>query len=190
MRESFSTLRTTGLMILLLSSAVADDQQTKQKKPPTIGEPARLGDVEVTVKQIRIGPSLSLRGSKKEIVKSKEDFTTITVEIKNVSKRKKIDFEGWTPRGGEELLPILEDNEQNKYKIIRPRLGESFQIAKETSIYPGKSIEEVLVFEPPVDGSKYLLLFLPANELGVENDFTILLPPKSVSVKNLKPAGE
>jgi hypothetical protein len=41
------------------------------------------------------------------------------------------------------------------------------------SIYPGKSVDDVLVFEEPVDGTTKITLELPRKNIGVEGDAII-----------------
>ncbi len=44
------------------------------------------------------------------------------------------------------------------------------------SIYPGKSIGDVILFEPPVDKAKYLTLKLPAANFGGEGEVEFTFP--------------
>ena len=128
----------------------------------------RQGDVQVRIIGARVGTILvkDIFGDQRE---SKDAFLSIEIEIKNLSPVKKIDFQTWRGLGISltEDNATLTDNYENTYK--RVTFGEySIPVGgvRQESIYPGKSITDVLVFEVPVDGIQWLHLKLPARNFG------------------------
>jgi len=116
---------------------------------------------------------------------SKEDLLSVTITIKNQSEGKKVDYNTW---GSNEMhfrqaKAALSDNFDNTYRLVafgmmsRPK----GQLIRE-SIYPGKEVTDVLIFEQPVDKASELKLELPAANFGGEGFIRIKIPA-SVIVK-------
>jgi hypothetical protein len=129
---------------------------------------------------------------------------TIQVLLDNTNSTRKIDFLGWSGAtvnaigladllGGNgrnkanstESLPgpernaaTLTDNFGNPYKRISLEPGAQIrgQISTATSVYPRKRIEDLLVFEPPVDKVQYLRLELPATAFGGTGSLRLQIP--------------
>ena len=82
---------------------------------------------------------------------------------------------------GEEYATLTDDNENN-YK--RVGFGSSstpvggIQIIE--SIYPGKSITDVLVYEMPVDAAKWLRLKLPAQNFKGDGMLRFEIPASMI----------
>ena len=101
---------------------------------------------------------------------SQKSHLAITLEISNLSQSKPASYRGWS---GEERsvgrdYATVEDDSGNKYKQVQygslnKLLG---QVTSEQSIDPGKIQRDILFFEAPVDGAKYLHLELPASNFG------------------------
>lgn len=110
---------------------------------------------------------------------SENKLLSITLSIKNVSQKKKIQYAGWS--GTDSFLPenvaLLRDDFDNAYK----RVGFGFsthivgQISNE-SIYPGKEVSDVLVFEPPIGTVASLRLELPAGAFGGTGRLRLEIP--------------
>ena len=110
---------------------------------------------------------------------SKDDLLAIYLEMINRSQNKKIEYRSWL--GGDVAFSrdyaALHDNFGNTYKRIS--LGFSTKIVGHTgseSIYPGKSLGDVLVFELPIDTAEYLRLELPAKNFGGEGMLRLQIP--------------
>src|SRR5438132_3852782 len=133
---------------------------------------------------------------------------TIQVFVDNANSTRKIDFLGWsgaatsavgladllggtgrTKGNGTESLTApernaatLTDNFKNPYKRLSPELGAQIpgQISTPTSVYPGKRVEDLLVFEPPVDKVQFLRLELPATAFGGTGSLRLQIPKEMI----------
>lgn len=138
----------------------------------------RQDNVQVRIVGARVG-AVAVWGGFGDKRESKDALLSIRIEIKNLSAGKKLDFETW--RGGDfifsENYASLSDNYENTYKRASstPIGGVSYE-----SIYPGKSITDVLVFEVPVDTIKWLHLELPARNFGGEGKLRIEIPASMI----------
>ena len=78
----------------------------------------------------------------------------------------------------------LTDNFGNPYKPFKVNvaLGEEIpgQISAETSIYPEKNIEDLLVFEPPLENIEFLRLELPAAACGMTGTLHLQIPKSMI----------
>lgn len=100
---------------------------------------------------------------------SADPLLAIEVEIRNTSRTSKVQYRTFM---GPDIsftrdYATLRDNFDNIYKRID--FGFASRPARSTeseSIYPGKAITDVLVFEPPVYTVEYLNLELPAQNFG------------------------
>lgn len=176
-------------LVLLLASLVF---AAAQEKPPGDGQPkeppqpkaddpewipatktAKRGLVEVRVVSVSLGkvPLISILDSDRES-RSEEELISIKLEISNTSQTKKLNYRSWD--GGrlaiERDYATLRDNFENTYKRIS--FGATTRpvgaIKGSESIYPEKSITDVLVFEIPVGRATHLDLELPAANYGDE----------------------
>ncbi len=93
----------------------------------------------------------------------------ITIKLTNLSVTKKLDYRTWA--GGrmsfDRDFGTLQDNFGNSYKrvnfgIMSTPVGRT----QSSSIFPKKTITDVLIFEPPIDAAEHLNLELPAKNFG------------------------
>ncbi len=72
----------------------------------------------------------------------------------------------------------LTDNFGNPYKRLSLDPGSQVpgQISSATSIYPGKRLEDLLVFEPPIENLQFLRLELPAAAFGGTGTLRLQIP--------------
>lgn len=119
------------------------------------------GLVEVRYIAGRIGRVTFESGNSKHM--GDKELLQIRLWIENKSDATKLQYKGW---GGDSLATshraVLTDDLGNEYKpvsfgILHKPIG---QRANE-SIYPGTSIEDVLVFEVPVEKAQLMRLTLP-----------------------------
>lgn len=129
---------------------------------------------------------------------------TIQVFLDNMNATRKLDYQGWSgatanvvgladllggaarnkgttsesPSASESTAASLTDNFGNSYKRLSLDLGAQVpgQITSATSVYPGKRIEDLLVFEPPIDKLQYLRLNLPATAFGGTGNVRLQIP--------------
>lgn len=126
------------------------------------------GNVQVQVKALKVG-KVPLKDMFGDSQMSADDLLIITLDISNISTGKKINFSTWQGEDfnfGRDFASLSDDN-ANIYKRIDfgATLKPVGAVDKE-SIYPGKAITDLLVFEKPVDTVKWLHLELPAENFG------------------------
>ncbi len=81
-----------------------------------------------------------------------------------------------------ESKPGLEDNFGNHYRQMTFGLGSTVDgQAENQSIYPGKAISDVLVFEAPIEKAKYLHLELPATAFGGTGKVRFEIPAEMIA---------
>ena len=94
------------------------------------------------------------------------NYLVITVTVKNNSATRKYDYMTW--RGNAFADGTLSDDIGNSYKQIDKGMEGPVGSAGDQSIYPGKTLTDVLVFELPVAGAKTLTLELPGGNVHVQ----------------------
>ncbi|MBU0534125.1 MAG: DUF4190 domain-containing protein [Candidatus Omnitrophica bacterium] len=137
----------------------------------------KQSDVSVRVTSAQIG-KIKIKGLF-ETKESKDVLLSIELEITNTSDVKKCEYKTWNgmEMSFERDYGSLQDEYGNTYKRItfgmmeRPE-GQIFQ----ESIYPEKSIKDILIFQVPVEKAKEIRLELPANNIGGEGYFRIAIP--------------
>jgi hypothetical protein len=134
-------------------------------------------DVRVTVTNIKVDftPIRSIGDPRP----SGERLLLIGLHVENLSDVRKLDFRGFAGQFdfSGDATPNLRDNFGNKYKRIS--FGIDSQIvgqAQNESVYPGKGIDDLLVFEVPVEKAEFLRLELPASAFGGEGKLRLEIP--------------
>ncbi len=118
--------------------------------------------------------------------KSKDKALKITIAITNTDQNRKLDYRGW---GGSETsladdAPHLSDSFVNTYKRVHFGLASRIdgQIVSK-SIYPGESVDDLLVYEKPVRSVEYLLLELPASNFGGTGKLRFRIPSAMIDAE-------
>ena len=125
-----------------------------------------IGDIEVKIKKVAIGKVVSVGIMGDSEYKSKDDYLQVYLSVRNNNPHKKHDVRSWghnlyygTSSNNEAIT--LVDNYDNTYDRSFTQdtnnLKEGYISA---SLYPNKSIDDIAVFEVPVDGIEYLRLKL------------------------------
>ena len=125
-----------------------------------------IGDIEVKIKKVAIGKVVSVGIMGDSEYKSKDDYLLVYLSVRNNNPHKKHDVRSWghniyygTTSNNEAIT--LVDNYDNTYDRSFTQdtnnLKEGYISA---SLYPNKSIDDIAVFEIPVDGIEYLRLKL------------------------------
>jgi hypothetical protein len=149
----------------------------KPPAPPAKSEPewadaskgaVRQGDLQVQITLVTIGqvPLKTITGNSK----SKDNLLMVKLELLNMNPTKKVEYHSWSGKdiSFDRDFATLKDNFGNSYKRISFGLG-SYPVGaveRSESIYPNKSVTDVLVFEVPLDTIEYLRLELPAKNFG------------------------
>jgi hypothetical protein len=148
---------------------------------PEPGKKAQIGHVAVEVVAAFVDrvPLTKLR----KPTTSAEPLLSITLSAHNLHATRKLNYETWSERMGLVGSPaILRDDVGNRYRKISFDFGTDVVGANDgDSIYPGKSIVDVLVFEPPVAAAKYLDLELDGANVGQEGK--VILRIKTADIK-------
>jgi len=135
---------------------------------------AQQGEVRVSVVEVQVGKvKLVDFGGTGE---SKDDLLQIGLLVENLSKTKIVRFNRWQ-RGGFDRVVELRDDFGNSYTNRVSGLFSSRVVEKEKEVgisndlYPEKQVDDLLVFNPPVQGISYFLLTLEAKNF--EGDGTL-----------------
>jgi hypothetical protein len=152
------------------ATAGVDEEPTGSDSPPVIEwtdakNPIRQGSAQIRVTRVVV-EKVRLKAMMGGEGESKEKLCQISLRITNTDAGRKIDYRGW--QGNSFMSDArLTDNAGNRYKGVNFGFGdEIIGQVKSESIYPGKSVDELLVFEAPIDAAKSLKLELPASNLG------------------------
>lgn len=116
---------------------------------------------------------------------SEKKLLRLTVRVTNLSTTKKINYRTWGAARFEftsAFSGALTDELKNTYKRIHFE-GANIPVGrcKRTSIYPEKSVQDILVFEVPVAKAKQLILLLPLKNIdGGDGIVKLVIPMKAV----------
>jgi hypothetical protein len=145
-------------------------------------QPLKIGDVQVRVVSATVG-KIRMKGSLADGYESADSYLKLVIEVSNSSQDRKLDFASWM--GSDFSISrdyaSVRDNHNNLYK----RIDFGFttraegQIDRE-SLYPGKSVRDVLVFEPPIRNVEYLRLELPAKNFGEDGMIRFQIPAEMI----------
>lgn len=137
------------------------------------------GDLQVRIAKVSVG-KVPLKDAFREGSKSKDDFLMVNLELVNKNPTKKVEYHSWSGKdiSFDRDYATLEDNFGNSYKRISFGFGSNPIGAVEgsESIYPNKSVTDVLVFETPLETIEYLRLELPAKNFGGTGMLRLQIP--------------
>lgn len=164
-----------------------DKSEQRPEKPAngwaTAGMTTEDEAIRVEVESVAIG-KVTLKDFQGEAT-SKDELLQIKVRITNRRDAKKVDYKSWSAAGGGFLhAASLRDDLDNSYKRISFGFGDTIigQLRTE-SIYPFKSVTDLLVFEVPIGRAKFLKLELPARAYGGSDDDALKLKIPMRSIK-------
>ena len=145
--------------------------------------PAKFQNIEVKLKSVNID---YVTGANIREFSSNEKLLKIVINIINLNPNKKVDYDGW----GRNQISIgktnatLTDNFGNFYKKVHFGLISTIdgQIKAE-AVYPNKPITDLIVFEVPLGTVEYLVLDLPAENLGLEGRIKFKIPKDMINLE-------
>ncbi len=143
-----------------------------------------LGNVAVRITSARVGKVTLRREFDGSNSKSADPLLTIEVEISNVGANTKVQYRTFMGRAVSFTndYAVLRDNFDNVYQRIDFGLSAKPAGATESaSVYPGKSITDVLVFERPIETVEHLNLVLPAQSFGGNGMLRIRIPSSVIT---------
>jgi hypothetical protein len=126
--------------------------------------PQQVDDVRVRITSVAIG-RVPLEGLLDE-ERSAAAHLMVRLEIDNLSLTRKIDFRGFDPTIPRLGYVQLTDNHHNVYRCVGFGAAKPQGQLKLASIYPGESVQDVLMFEVPVKAAAFLRLELPGEHVG------------------------
>jgi len=152
----------------------ADDQWHDASKPLTRGE------VVVTIRSAEVAPPAWRTA--RPTGDSQVEYLMVDVAVENTGAGTKPEFKGWSARSQYSRQVKLSDDVQNTYKPPRIR-GATVegQLAAPRSLYRGKPVGDLLVFEPPVEAAEHLLLELPAAAFGEQGTLKFKIPREMIN---------
>ena len=113
---------------------------------------------------------------------AKEKNLLITVRMSNLGLARSIAYTSWGDAGP--AAATLNDNRGRGYKL--QAFGHDVEVvghASRATLAPGKFIEDVLVYPPPVADADLLRLELPGAALGLPGMFRFEIPRKMITFK-------
>lgn len=140
---------------------------------------ARAGDLFVCVTDARIRKvavkSLGQDG------KSEKSWLVVELHITNNSDSQKYGYSGWSSKSLDRDKSddaALSDNLGNRYSQRGLGIGDDVvgQLEDGASVYPGKTVVDLLVFEPPVDKATELRFSLPGKAIGTKEALRVKIP--------------
>jgi hypothetical protein len=150
-------------------------------------EAQQQGDLRIAITSVSIttAPLIPVPGKKPPIDK----FLIVQLRLSNVGVERKYDYSGWG-QWGSESAATLRDTKGKVFKL--KRFEGTWDVKgqiRSTSIFPGKSVDDILIFEaPPLkDIPSRLRLELPAAALGNEGNFIFEIPGKTISIPGVPP---
>jgi hypothetical protein len=158
-----------SIILLTLFSVIIVAEQTQEWSKSLL---VQQGNVEISIRP-HFAPEL---GTPHPLA--------ITVTVKNLSKNAKIDFQSWggwnydfqAPQATLENDYPLSDNFGNQYR--RYNNNDS---PPSHSIYPGSSLSEDLIFEPPVNNSQWLHFEISGKNFGGEGMIRFEIPASKIA---------
>ena len=138
----------------------------------------RQGDIQFQIVSALVG-HVEVKDSYGDGTSNSVDtLLSIKVKMTNMGDTKKINYRSWhedTIVFGDRMS--LVDNYENSYKRINFGFGNEVVGSTDSeSIYPSKSIYDVLVFEEPIGKAEFLNLELPASNFGGDGMLRIQIP--------------
>ena len=113
---------------------------------------------------------------------SEDALLAITITVTNSSESKKLDYATVADTSLlQDGVALLSDNFGNNYKRITFGTSEPVGRQVRESLYPGASIEDVLVFEVPISRAEHLFLKLPGTRFGSEGHFVFALDAADIT---------
>ncbi|MBN2474468.1 MAG: DUF4339 domain-containing protein [Pirellulales bacterium] len=109
-----------------------------------------------------------------------EECLLLRVELQNLGDTRKLDYQGWGTNGPLMRRIRLTDDLGNRYHAKNfGRAAVDGQVGP-APVYPDESIQDLLVFERPVDTAEYLHLELPAAAFGEPGSLCFEIPKRMI----------
>lgn len=155
--------------LLLIIAAVAAISKSSHL---SASETATVENIRVTVTHCDIRKPALINDFGDES-QAENELLCVRLKIENLSQTKKAEYVGWNSR--EQFLngAVLTDEHDNHYRVCTFGIYRPSEGKLNESIYPGKSVTDVLVFQQPVAAATKLTLKLIGSRIEVEKDFEL-----------------
>ncbi len=170
--------------------------QDKPQKPPDVKPPVNepalwtdghtvRGDLKLSFLHARVRPTKLLDSLSGRETESQDKHLNISLRATNQNAERFLDWEGLGGFSNDtkllnQNLATLDDDKGNYYRRISFEFGTSVAgRATDHRIRPGQTVEDILVFEPPVAAASSLTLTLPAP--NGKDKIKILIPVSSIA---------
>jgi len=145
----------------------------------------QCGEVRVSILEAKQGyPRFASRLPAPDAL---EEYLLLTVKLENLAESKKLEYESWGSRSSLIRRVRLTDNVRNTYRSKSFGRAELEGQVGAASIYPGETVEDLLVFERPVETAEYLQLELPAAAFGQPGALYFTIPREMIKVTEEEP---
>lgn len=137
-------------------------------------------DIQVSAPLVAIN-TLEVTGLKGLKSRTKEKYLQIRVLVKNVGVARKLEFVGWksdAPR------PKVTDPQGNVLAIkVFEAPGEAGDRPQPAGLFPGKSAEQLFLFQPPAKPVEFLRFELPGVAFGETEPVKLQIPWASITLR-------
>jgi len=166
------------LVLALLQPPKTEPPPEKKAEPEQKPLKQTKQGVTVAIEEVAVGKArlIDVLGDK---MLSETDHFLVAIVIHNGSETKKLDYQGWCEPFGFPLpqYAVVTDEFDNTLK--RSAFGLTTRLVgqvQNVSIYPGKTIRDVLAFERPIDKCESVRLLLPGEAVGLDESFVFDIP--------------
>jgi hypothetical protein len=144
----------------------------------------RVRDLWVRVESARVEQvELRIAGQRQYTA---QKFLVLRFQVANVGAERKLDYQSWADGndGPSKHPPTLADNTRRMYRQ-RPCPSGATAAGQRRGgvIYPGKSLDDLLIFEAPADKIEYLRLQLPASACNTEGTLQLQIPRSMIEFR-------
>jgi hypothetical protein len=165
-------------------TAKAAEVRKSQSTWSDVSMSSKLGDIKATITSVTLGKYALVSEIGKDEYLSDEPGLAITISFTNLSDAKKISYSSYTQDYAASLHGLkmnLEDEHGNRYRQIGTSNVKG-AVKYTESIYPQKSISDMLVFEAPVDAAKEFRLVMSGKSVSENGDFKLKIPREVITV--------
>ena len=138
------------------------------------------GDLRLKIKSVEVKRP-KVQGTF-DVKLANNNALVVEIELTNLSSGRKLNYKTWRDDSYTSGVAKLKDNFDNIYK----RVGYGYTVTPiggvvSESIYPSKTLNDVLIFEEPVKTIKWLHLELPCSFFGGEGFFRLEIPASMIT---------
>ena len=170
---------TTGSSPANIETEAVKGKESSPEVWSSAESPVNHDVAQLRIVSVKVGKAKAKKLMDKETTDTKEDILKIEIVVTNTSSSLKLGYMTWGAGGS--LLGSdhtrLKDNFGNSYsRVLSSNLDSVVGRTYYASVYPGKTVRDILLFEKPVDDVKHLDLELPAKNFDGKGVLRIRIP--------------